>query len=135
MVNLSDRKKPSLAVDILIRYGEGVVLIERKNDPYKGYWAIPGGFVEYGETVEEAARREAKEETGLNVVLDGLSGVYSNPDRDPRGHVVSVCYLASREAGELRPATDSANVRVFKEIPWNSLAFDHEKILKDAGMG
>lgn len=128
---MGSRKKPSLTVDIIIDLEEGIVLIERKNDPYQGSWAIPGGFVEYQETVEDAARREAEEETGLKVELKDLVGVYSEPGRDPRGHVVSVCFSAEKKGGNLRAATDAANVKVFKEVPWNNLAFDHEKILKD----
>ena len=131
---MGEYESPALTVDIVIKTGGGVVLVERKNDPYKGSWAIPCGFVEYGETVEEAAHREAEEETGLKVDLKGLIGVYSDPDRDPRGHVVSVCFMAEKAGGELRPATDAADVKVFKEVPWSNLAFDHEKILKDAGV-
>lgn len=128
---MTTREKPSLTVDIIIELENGIVLVERKNDPYQGYWAIPGGFVEYQETVEDAARREAEEETGLKVELKDLVGVYSDPDRDPRGHVVSVCFSAQKKNGDLRASTDAANVKVFKEVPWNNLAFDHEKILKD----
>lgn len=131
---MGSRKKPSLAVDVLIRMRDGIVLVKRKNEPYRNCWAIPGGFVEYGETVEAAARREAKEETGLEVRLGGLLGVYSAPDRDPRGHVISICYYANGEGGELRPASDAADVKVFKDVPWSNLAFDHAKILEDADM-
>ncbi len=128
---MSKYEKPSLTVDILIKTNDGIVLIKRKNDPFKGKWAIPGGFVEYGETVEKAAVREAKEETGLDVSLERIVGVYSDPERDPRGHVVSVCYFANKKGGTLKASTDAADVKVFKEIPWNNLAFDHRKILRD----
>lgn len=128
---MSKYKKPSLTVDILIQIGEGIVLIKRKNGPFKGKWAIPGGFVEYGEMVENAAKREAKEETGLEVQLIGLFGVYSDPNRDPRGHTISICYSAKKTGGELKASTDAADVKVFNEIPRNKLAFDHEKILRD----
>ncbi|MHC1636266.1 MAG: NUDIX domain-containing protein, partial [Candidatus Methanospirareceae archaeon] len=77
------RRNPVLTVDVVIKKDEGYVFIKRKKEPYKGWWAIPGGIVEYGETVEEAARREAKEETGLDVRLIKLIGVYSDPSRDP----------------------------------------------------
>lgn len=123
---------PRLAVDILIRTGRGIVLVQRKNEPFKGRWAIPGGFVEYGERVEEAAIREAEEETGLKVKLKRLIGIYSDPDRDPRGHVVSICYLAEPIGGRLRAASDADRVRVFRRIPWKNLAFDHAKILKES---
>ncbi len=132
---MGEYENPALTVDIIIQVDGGVVLVERKNDPFRGCWALPGGFVEYGETVEEAARREAEEETGLKVSLRELVGVYSDPDRDPRGHTVSVCFLADKAGGELRPATDAADVKVFKEVPSSNLAFDHEKILKEAGVG
>lgn len=125
------RKKPSLTVDIIIEINDGVVLVKRKNNPYKGQWAIPGGFVEYGEKVEDAARREAEEETGLKVSLEKLLGVYSEPGRDPRGHVVSVCFSAEKIGGSLRASSDAADVKVFKDIPWSNLAFDHDKILKE----
>ncbi len=132
---MSKSDKPSLTVDIILQTDEGIALIRRKNDPFKGKWAIPGGFVEYGETVENAARREAKEETGLKVELEELVGVYSDPGRDPRGHMVSICYSASRKGGELRPDTDAEEVKIFKDIPWNKLAFDHDKILKEFKSG
>lgn len=127
-------KKPSLTVDTVIKTGGGVVLVKRKNEPFRGKWAIPGGFVDYGEMVEEAAVREALEETGLRVKLGRIIGVYSDPSRDPRGHVVSVCFLARPAGGKLRAASDAAEARVFKEIPWKKLAFDHAKILKDYGV-
>ncbi len=76
---------PLLAADALVLYGDGIVLIRRENPPYQGFYALPGGFVEVGETVEEAVRREAREETGLDIVPIKLVGVYSKPDRDPRG--------------------------------------------------
>ncbi len=132
---MAEYEKPSLTVDIVINGSDGVILVKRKNDPFKGYWAIPGGFVEYGEKVEDAACREAKEETGLEIKLKDLVGVYSEPGRDPRGHVVSVCFSAERIGGELAADTDAADVKVFKEVPWSNLAFDHDKILKDYKSG
>jgi 8-oxo-dGTP diphosphatase len=123
-------KTPMLAADALILFGEGIVLIRRENPPYQGSYALPGGFVEVGETVEEAVRREAKEETGLDLVLLKLVGVYSNPDRDPRGHVVSICYLAWG-SGELVAGSDARSAEVFdpKDLP--PLAFDHAQIIRD----
>jgi len=82
-----------LTVDALILYDGKLVLIRRLNPPYENDFALPGGFVEVGETVEAAAVREAKEETGLDIELIKLLGVYSEPSRDPRGHTVTVCYL------------------------------------------
>ena len=127
------RGKPVLAVDVVIRTQGGAVLVKRARDPFEGKWAIPGGFVRYGERLEEAAMREAEEETGLKVKLQKLVGVYSDPSRDPRGHVVSVCFLAGAK-GKPRAAGDAREARVFKRIPWRELAFDHARILKDAGL-
>lgn len=121
---------PRLAADAVVLTDDGFVLVRRKRDPFKGSWALPGGFVEYGETVEEAAAREVKEETGLDVKLVGLVGVYSDPERDPRGHVVSVAFLAWAVGGELKAADDAGEVAVFKEVP-EAMAFDHAKILED----
>jgi 8-oxo-dGTP diphosphatase len=123
---------PLLTVDIVILHQNQIVLIRRKNPPYQNHYAIPGGFVEIGETVEEAAVREAKEETGLDVTLIKLLGVYSDPKRDPRGHTVSIVYLAKGE-GRLEAATDAKDVALFppSKLPEN-LAFDHNKILQDA---
>lgn len=126
-------KTPLLAVDVVALIGDGVVLIRRANPPYEGFYALPGGFVEYGERVEDAALREMLEETGLEVKLKALVGVYSDPSRDPRGHVVSIAYLAEVVGGTLKPATDAKEAKVFpiNSIP-EKLAFDHEQILKDA---
>jgi len=123
---------PSLTVDIIILYHNQIVLIKRKNQPYQNCYAFPGGFVEIGETVEQAAVREAREETGLDVALIKLLGVYSDPRRDPRGHTVSITYLAEG-AGELKAATDAKEASAFAlwEVPSN-LAFDHNKMLQDA---
>ena len=111
-----------------------MALIQRKNDPYKGSWALPGGFVEWGETVESAVLREVKEETGLEVDLVELVGVYSDPERDPRGHTVTICYLVRKKGGELKADTDASNAQCFKKdsVLKLKLAFDHDIILKDA---
>ncbi|MFB3764966.1 MAG: NUDIX domain-containing protein [Methanotrichaceae archaeon] len=124
-------RTPFLAVDSVIFYRDGIMLIQRKNPPYEGRYALPGGFVEVGETVEDAVRREAKEETGLDIELLCLVGVYSEPRRDPRGHVVSICYLA-QGAGELRYGSDAKSAEVFRPDNLPPLAFDHEKIISDA---
>ena len=91
-------KTPLLAADAVILFQGGIVLIKRENPPYQGCFALPGGFVEIGETVESAAQREAKEETGLEIELIGLVGIYSDPKRDPRGHIVSAAFLARGKA-------------------------------------
>ncbi len=127
-------KNPLLTVDTVITQNNSVVLIMRKNPPFKGSWALPGGFVEYGETVEMAAIRETKEETGLDIELDGIVGVYSDPNRDPRGHIISICFLGHRIDGELVADTDAADIQCMgiDEISETELAFDHHKILEDA---
>jgi 8-oxo-dGTP diphosphatase len=123
-------RNPFLTVDIIIRMGRGtVVLIERKNPPYG--WALPGGFVDYGESVETAARREAREETGLTVEDLEQFRTYSDPGRDPRHHTVSVVFSGVGR-GTPVAADDARRVKVFRleELPAN-LAFDHARILAD----
>ncbi len=123
---------PKIMVDVIVPSEEGhVLLIRRGSDPYEGYWALPGGFVEVGETLEEAAAREAEEETGLEVEIIRLVGVYSDPDRDPRGHNVSCAYLAHVRSGELSAATDADEASLL-DPSTVELAFDHEKIVADA---
>jgi 8-oxo-dGTP diphosphatase len=123
---------PQVAVDVLIRlvdYPGKVVLIERHNPP-KG-WAIPGGFVDIGERVEAAAIREAKEETGLDVVLVTLLGIYSDPARDPRGHTVTAVYVADAE-GKPQADSDAKDIGLFDPVtPGVPLAFDHRMVLDD----
>ncbi len=130
-----DIRTPLLAVDMIIRLWQkekfrGIVLIERKNEP-KGF-ALPGGFVDVGESVEQAVIREMKEETGLDVEISRLLGIYSDPQRDPRGHVVSVVFVGDAR-GEPKAGSDAKEAHVFKleEIPFESLVFDHGRILKD----
>ncbi|MBU1003368.1 MAG: NUDIX hydrolase [Proteobacteria bacterium] len=125
-------RNPLPTVDVVIfEPGRGVVLIERANAPHG--WALPGGFVDYGESTETAAVREAREETGLLVTLTGLLGVYSDPTRDPRQHTLSVVYTAQIPEGSVLRAGDDA-VRA-KFFPLGSLpevlAFDHARILAD----
>ena len=122
---------PKLMVDVVIPSERGVVLIRRGTEPFAGQWALPGGFVELGETVEEAAAREAAEETGLAVEVARLIGVYSEPERDPRGHNVSVAFLVRVLSGELAAATDASDVSVLDPSSIE-LAFDHRRIIDDA---
>jgi 8-oxo-dGTP diphosphatase len=116
-------------VDIIIEVEGGIVLIDRKNPPHG--WAIPGGFVDYGETVETAAIREAKEETGLDVTLTHLLGVYSDPSRDPRLHTISTVFVGTA-GGQPVAADDAAAAGVFttENLPYE-IAFDHCDILAD----
>lgn len=126
-------RNPVPTVDLIIRDDHGrVVLIRRRNPPHG--WALPGGFVEYGESLENAARREAREETSLEVVLDGQFHTYSRPDRDPRLHTITTVFLASiSRGGELRAADDAAEAGFFsrEHIAETRLAFDHAEILRD----
>lgn len=125
-------KNPALTADIIIENMKGeIVFIRRKFPPFCGQWALPGGFVEYGETVETAAVREAMEETGLRVKLKKLVGVYSDPKRDPRGHTVSVIFSAKALSGKLEAQDDAGEAAWLRKIPYDELAFDHKKILKD----
>lgn len=124
-------KNPALTVDgILIRNGR-ILLIERKNEPYKDCWALPGGFVNYGEATETAVLREVNEETGLQSELEQLIGVYSDPNRDPRGHVVSIAYLLKDKGGNPKGGDDAKKARWWDIDALPKLAFDHSKIIAD----
>jgi 8-oxo-dGTP diphosphatase len=125
---------PALAVDALITDPyRGVVLIRRRNPPFAGGWALPGGFVDVGERCEDACRREAREETGLEVEIVELVGVFSDPDRDPRGHTVSPVYLCRVVGGTIAGGDDAAEARWFADLTGVELAFDHAAVLATAG--
>src|SRR5579859_6319432 len=123
---MGPQRNPLLTVDVIIEVGSGIVLVERRNPPPG--WAIPGGFVDAGEPVEEAALREMKEETGLEVVLSDLLYVYSDPRRDPRHHTATVVFLGRPADPAARPVAgdDAAKAQVFPAdaLP-RPLAFDH----------
>ena len=124
------RKTPLVTVDIIIEIdGHGIILIERRNPPHG--WALPGGFVDYGESLEQAALREAKEETSLEVRLIEQFHIYSDPRRDPRHHTVSTVFIATAN-GNPRGADDAKAARIFREdnLP-APIVFDHTQILKD----
>ena len=124
-------RTPLVAADGLIVIDDKLVLIRRKFYPYEGKLALPGGMVEYDERVEDAVRREMKEETGLDVEIVKLLGVYSEPGRDPRGHVVSTAFVLKRVGGELRSGDDAKAIELvdISDIP--DLAFDHNEIIED----
>jgi len=127
-------RNPALTVDLIIEVnGGGLVLIKRKNPPYE--WALPGGYVDYGESLEQAALREAREETGLQVQLRYQFHTYSDPRRDPRGHTVTTVYVATA-MGQPMAGDDAQRVQVFplSRLPEN-MAFDHAAILEDYRMG
>ena len=122
---------PKVAVDGLIIENNDIVLIKRGNAPYKGIWALPGGFVEYGETTEQAIIREIYEETGLVCEITRLFGVYSEPNRDPRGHTISIVYEAHKTRGTLIGGDDASDAQFFSLDKLPSLAFDHKMIIND----
>lgn len=122
---------PSLTVDTVILLKNKLVLVKRKYPPFQGKFALPGGFVEIGESTEKAAVREAFEETGLSIEILKLIGVYSDPERDPRRHTVSVCYLA-KGYGDLKSGSDAAAVELFELDSIPELAFDHNIMINDA---
>ncbi len=123
-------KKPSIAVDGVLIKNKKVLLIKRKKEPFKGKWALPGGFVEYGERVEDAIIREFEEEVGMKAKIKKLIGVYSDPDRDPRGHVISIVFWLEAE-GEPKAGDDAMEAKFFNLNDLPPLAFDHKKILCD----
>ncbi len=126
-------RNPLPTVDIIIAYRDGIVLVKRKNPPFG--WAIPGGFVDYGESLEEAAVREVKEETGLDVMLTRQFHTYSAPGRDPRFHTITTVYLAEG-AGEMTAGDDAGDAGVFtKDTLPGDMAFDHRDILNDYFLG
>ena len=124
-----EHRNPTPTVDIIIRVGGGIVLIRRRNPPLG--WALPGGYQDAGETCEAAARREAMEETGLEVRLEELLYVYSDPARDPRKHTITTVFTAHAN-GEPVGMDDAEEARIFTldDLP-SDLAFDHRQIVED----
>jgi 8-oxo-dGTP diphosphatase len=127
---MNDRKTPYVTVDIIIELPEGVVIIERLNPP--SGWALPGGFVDIGESVEDAARRETKEESNLELENLRQMHTYSDPKRDPRFHTVSTVFIATG-VGRPQSGDDAKNLKI---VPYDDLltleyAFDHKQVIKD----
>jgi ADP-ribose pyrophosphatase YjhB (NUDIX family) len=131
-------KNPVPAVDAIIQMDTQILLVKRKNEPFRGYMAIPGGFVNEGETVEDAAKREVREETSLDIELVDILGVYSDPKRDPRGHIMSTVFIAyvpvnRNKSVEALAADDASELEWIdlEAIPNEKFAFDHKRILMD----
>lgn len=124
---------PALTTDCVVFDERGyVLLIRRGNEPFKGSYALPGGFVDVGERVEDSCRRELSEETGLHVGELRLIGVYSDPGRDPRGHTCSVAYVARIGRAEVTAGDDAAAAEWVADWRREKLAFDHAQIIADA---
>ncbi len=134
-----EHKNPIPTVDVIIQMDSRILLVKRKNEPFRGYLAIPGGFVNEGETVEDAAKREVKEETSLDIELIDILGVYSDPKRDPRGHNMSTVFIGkiptSRNGKVKAAALPDDALELYwmnlEDIPDEKFAFDHKNILED----
>lgn len=125
-------KTPLVAVDCVIFDKKAPLLITRKNEPFKSQYALPGGFVETGETVERACMREVLEETNLKLSGLKMVGIYSDPKRDPRGHVISVAFLGKTKSRNLKAGDDAADAEFVSSWQKAPIAFDHKKIINDA---
>jgi len=125
------RARPRLTVDAVAVRGGRVLLVRRGSPPFEGMWALPGGFVDRGETLEQAVLRELREETGLKGRVLGIVGAYSRPGRDPRGHTVSVAYAIEPVPGRPRGGDDAAEAEWHRLAHLPSLAFDHSEIMAD----
>lgn len=127
------QEQPGLTVDCVVFDPQGrLLLVRRKNPPFQGEYALPGGFVEVGETTEDAALRELREETGMVAEEVRLIGVYSNPRRDPRRHIVSIAYLVSPNAYSVCAGDDAASAEFVEDWTTIKFAFDHATIISDA---
>lgn len=133
MIGKSHYKQPSITVDAIIPKLSSILLIKRKKDPYKDTLALPGGFVEYSETAEQAIIREVFEETSLKIEVLDILGIYSDPKRDPRGHVMTIVFISKIHGGKELQGDDAKEIHwiKLKEIDKIKLAFDHSLIIKD----
>jgi 8-oxo-dGTP diphosphatase len=131
-----DYPRPAVSADCVVIDLEKkeILLIQRKNEPFRSMWALPGGFVEEDETVKTGALRELKEETGLNSITLELIDVFSDPDRDPRGRIITAAYLARVRKAEMKPVAgdDAKSVQWFALDSLPALAFDHSSIIEQA---
>jgi 8-oxo-dGTP diphosphatase len=132
-------KNPIPTVDVIIERDSRILMVRRKNEPYRAFLALPGGFVKEGERIEDAARREANEETSLNVGLADILGVYSDPKRDPRGHIISTVFVGLNPVDNDTELLHASAHDDAAEIEWidlealddSDIAFDHKKVLLD----
>ncbi|MHA2423608.1 MAG: NUDIX domain-containing protein [Candidatus Thorarchaeota archaeon] len=126
-------KNPAPTIDIIITDSRRVVLVKRGREPYKGKWVFPGGFIDYGEPAEDAAVREALEETNMKIELVDILGVYSAPDRDPRSHHVNIVFIAKPIEGDPIGGDDAVEAKWVDIENWKEgdLAFDHDLIASD----
>jgi 8-oxo-dGTP diphosphatase len=128
---MSEKESPSVMVDAVVIENEKLLLVTRKKDPFKGFLTFPGGKVDEGEKVEDAVKRELREETSLDIDPTDILGVYSDPSRDPRGHRISVTFIAKVISGEAKPSSDAESIEWLSVNEIKELGFDHNKILKD----
>jgi 8-oxo-dGTP diphosphatase len=124
-------RRPSVTADGIVTRGSDILLVRRRNEPFKGSYALPGGFLNYQEELEECVVREVAEETGLKTSIVGLVGVYSAPDRDPRGHFVTAVYHLQAVSGTLRAGDDASTAEWVPMDHLPRLAFDHGKIVQE----
>jgi 8-oxo-dGTP diphosphatase len=127
-------RNPTPTVDVILERDSNVVMVRRKKDPFKDYLSLPGGFVNEGETVEDAMKREAMEETSLEVHPIDILGVYSDPTRDPRKHIVTIVFIGIIVGGRIRAGDDAASIEWIKLADFKrqqQIAFDHAQILQD----
>lgn len=129
---MKEPKSPILTVDGIFLKGDKILLVRQNKYPFFGSWVMPGGHVDYGETVEKAIKREMKEELGVSVKIKKLFGVYSDPKRDPRYHTASVVYILGITKGEIRLSEEASEFKYFplKNLP-EKIGFDHRKIISD----
>jgi len=128
-------RNPTPTVDVILERESNVLMVRRKKDPFKDYLSLPGGFVNEGETVEDAMKREAMEETSLEVHPIDILGVYSDPTRDPRKHIVTIVFVGIIVGGSVRAGDDAASIEWIKLVDFKRqqqmIAFDHAQILQD----
>lgn len=127
---MGEYRNPAITVDAVIEMENGIVLIQRGKEPFKGMWALPGGHLDYGESLEKAVAREVMEETGLTAYEVTQVRAYSEPGRDPRGHYVSMVFEVKAK-GELKAGDDAAKIAIYSLNELPQLAFDHAGMISD----